>query len=316
MRDGMVSPCRFFNPGPHPCVAIPATRFHAARRCARQPNGAAFAHLDGVLAALANLLIREFLEPPCLACGARLDRPLDGPVCAGCWRAVPMLTPPLCERCGDALAGWRVPAATCPRCRRQPPALDLTRSAGRYEGPLREIVQAFKYQHCRVLARPLAEMMRAAGPDVLRGAHAVVPVPLHARRRLARGFNQSADLARLLGVPVWPVLRRAGSGPPQAGLPAGRRHANVRHAYRTRPVVWIVEARVRPRVVSARALLDGRVVVLIDDVVTTGATLDACARALRAAGAREVRALTVARAVARRPARWPPPRRSSSARRR
>jgi ComF family protein len=189
----------------------------------------------------------------------------------------------------------------------------LARSAGRYEGSLRQVIHAFKYEGRRVLAQPLADLMKAAGEPVLAGADAVVPVPLHPWRALQRGFNQADDLARALGLPVWRVLARTRHGPPQAGLPASRRHANVRRAYAIRtPMlvppfgVWLDG--------PAKRLLKNRVVVLVDDVMTTGATLDACGRLLIAAGVRSVRALTAARAVVRPPSPRPPQRRQDAAR--
>jgi ComF family protein len=159
------------------------------------------------------------------------------------------------------------------------------RAVGGYEGALRAIVHAFKYDGCRSLARPLAALMRQRGGDVLTGADAVVAVPLHPARQRERGFNQAADLARHLGLPVVDALRRTRRTAVQASLPAARRHANVRDAF------------VGTKRASALA---GRTIVLVDDVSTTGATLEACARVLRIAAVREVRALTVARVVAER----------------
>lgn len=264
----------------------------------------------------ANTLVRILLAPTCAACDRVLDHPLDGPVCTTCWRAVSRLTAPWCVRCGDALASWRAAGPLCARCRRRPPVLALARSAGRYDGALRDIVHAFKYRHLRLLAGPLAALMRDAGGDVLSGADAVVPVPLHPWRALGRGFNQADDLARGLGLPVWRVLRRTRHGPPQAGLPAARRHANVRAAYalrRSLPVPAPGGVRIEPHLVGK---LRNRVVVLVDDVMTTGATLDACGRVLLGAGVRSVRALTAARAVTGPPApRLPRPRPATAPRR-
>ncbi|MEP7307184.1 MAG: phosphoribosyltransferase family protein [Acidobacteriota bacterium] len=141
-----------------------------------------------------------------------------------------------------------------------------------------------KYDGRRSLAVPLGALMRDRGADVLAGAAYAVPVPLHRRRRRTRGFNQAADLARQLQVPVLRALRRSKPTAAQASLPAARRHQNVRDAF--------VATR------RARALR-GAVVVLVDDVCTTGATLEACARVLKEAGAAEVRAITAARVVGR-----------------
>ena len=202
-----------------------------------------------------------------------------------------ILSAPFCRTCGDSLPSWRVISAAleqCPRCRRHSGLVDAARAAGAYEGSLREILHAFKYEGRRVLAGPLAAMMRAAGAEILADADWVVPVPLHPWRRMRRGFNQADDLARRLGVPVLRTLWRVRATAPQTGLRAAARRRNVRHAFRLSP--FLSPAR-------RHRLLEGRIVVLVDDVRTTGATLEACAAALKGAGAREVRALTVARAA-------------------
>jgi ComF family protein len=189
------------------------------------------------------------------------------------------------------LPSWRVldpPRAMCPACRRRPPsAVDVSRSAGEYDGALREIIHAFKYEARRSLASPLGDLLREAGADLLNGASCVVPVPLHPLRRLSRGFNQAADLAAALPIPVVHALQRRRMTAPQTGLTAGARRRNVRGAFRLSPLL-------RRRVVQTT--IAHQIVVLVDDVRTTGATLDACAHVLRDAGAKEVRALTVARA--------------------
>lgn len=253
-----------------------------------------------MLPVAANVIVRVLLAPACASCGDILAEPLAGPVCSRCWREVPKLSPPGCVRCGDSLREFRGDGPLCARCRRQPARLSIARSAGRYDGTLRQIVHAFKYQGRRVLATPLAALLREAGGDLLSGADAVIPVPLHPFRAIQRGFNQSDDLARELGLPVWRVLRRVRHGPPQASLPAARRNANVRAAFRL-AWRWRLAAGIHPAL-----RLRNRVVVLVDDVMTTGATLESCARPLVEAGVRSVRALTVARAAAERPARPPP----------
>lgn len=166
--------------------------------------------------------------------------------------------------------------------------MDASRAAGEYEGALRAIIHAFKYDGRRSLARPLAAMMRAAGAHVLRGADCVVPVPLHPWRRVRRGFNQAVDLARHLESPLVHGLWRSRPTVPQTGLTSGARRRNVRRAF---TLSLLVSRSRRSR------LLEDRVVVLVDDVRTTGATLNECARVLKSAGVREVRALTVARAA-------------------
>ena len=240
----------------------------------------ALAVLDAVLSIV--------LAPSCAACGELLDHPTRGPVCEACWQSVQPLTPPLCECCGDPLSSWRVislPMARCPRCRRARRLVDCARSVGAYDGALRAVVHALKYEGRRSLARPLALLMHSRCAAMFEHADGLVPVPLHSSRRRARGFNQALDLARHLsrnGPPVCQALRRVRATPTQTGLPAAQRHRNMRHAF--------APARRAPP-------LAGAVVVLVDDVSTTGATLEACARVLKEMGAREVRAVTAARVV-------------------
>ena len=236
-----------------------------------------------------DALVAVLLAPSCAVCGASLEHPTTSPVCGRCWAAIVPTSPPLCDSCGDPLQSWRVISAEtgrCARCRRTASALSSRRAIGEYAGTLRQILHALKYGRRRSLARPLAAMLRRHGRDLLHGDVMVVPVPLHRSRRRSRGFNQAAELARHLGVPVCHALRRVRATRPQTDLPAGRRHANVRGAF----------------ALARRTSVRGTCVVLVDDVSTTGATLEACARVLREAGARDVRALTAAR-VATRPQR-------------
>lgn len=235
--------------------------------------------------ALVDALLSVLIAAPCVACDRTLDQPTRGPVCPDCWGAILPLTPPFCDACGDPLPTWRaisLPLARCPRCRRSTRHVDRARAVGRYDGTLRSIIHALKYEGRRSLAVPLARMMREHGADLLTWVDAVVPVPLHPSRQRARGFNQAADLARHLGIPVSPALRRVRATLSQAALPSARRHGNVRGAFAAAG--------------TARALRH-RTVLLVDDVSTTGATLEACARVLKEEGVREVRALTAARVV-------------------
>src|SRR5712664_1355101 len=158
-----------------------------------------------------DALISVVLAPACAACQETLDHPTQGPVCRRCWEAILPLTPPLCDRCGDPLPTWRalsLPLARCPRCRRGRRLVDRARAIGAYDGALRAVVHALKYEGRRSLARPLGALMRHRGADMLDGAACVVPVPLHPSRRRERGFNQAVDLAGHLEVPVVTALRR------------------------------------------------------------------------------------------------------------
>jgi ComF family protein len=244
---------------------------------------------DG-LRAVCDALLSVTLAARCVACARTLESPLDSPACDDCWASIQRVAPPLCLQCGDPLPSWRVASialAQCARCRRRPPMVDRGRSAGEYEGPLRHIIHAFKYDRHRTLAVPLGRMMVEAGSTLLQDADCVVPVPLHPWRQCRRGFNQAADLAGRLGPPVLRALWRQRWTSPQTGLVAAARRRNLHDAFRISPLL-------------TRRHIEGnlydRTIVLVDDVKTTGATLDACARVLKSAGAREVRALTAARA--------------------
>jgi ComF family protein len=216
-----------------------------------------------------NALLSALIAPPCAICKRVLDEPLDGAVCGDCWKAV---------------APQDIPAFSISRSVPQGYALGL------YEGTLREIIHALKYDRRRSVAPRLAGLMAAHGCGVLDGADLVIPVPLHRGRQRERGFNQADDLACGLGLPVLRALRRVKHTEPQVNLVAAARHSNVRGAFAIRRGAG------RPGFPFSAAT-GAKVVVLVDDVTTTGATLDACARVLKAAGVHEVRALTAARVV-------------------
>jgi len=212
-----------------------------------------------------NALLSSLFEPPCAACAQVLRHPLEGAVCEHCWASLRSRAPLFEQGPGRHAVDW-----VC--------AID------HYEGRIRDIIHALKYEGRRSIAKPLGGLMRERGQVLLHGADAVVPVPLHPRREHERGFNQADDLARQLGLPVAPLLRRVKFTTSQIELPADARHQNVRDAFS----------------LDRLPVPDSRlptVVVLVDDVATTGATLEACAKVLKRSGVREVRALTAARVV-------------------
>lgn len=228
----------------------------------------------------------------CPVCEATLGDGRRDPLCGACWGTITRLGPPWCDVCGKAPLAItprvelpRHVAQTCATCATSPPGYDYARSAALYEGGLRDALHAFKFGGRRALAGPLGDLVveQCVGslPD---GIDALVPVPLARERERERGFNQAALLARRIGrqleVPTRPGwLARTRTTRPQSELSAAERRANVRGAFR------------------ACERVAGRHVLLVDDILTTGATLDACAVALSAAGARRVGVLTVARVV-------------------
>jgi predicted amidophosphoribosyltransferase len=231
---------------------------------------------------IANAILAATVASPCATCGRVLDAPLDGAVCDECWRSI-------VTHNGTFSLG----------------AVSYGRSIGAYEGALREILHAFKYDGRRSLGVRLARMMAECGADILEGADLTVPVPLHRRRKRERGFNQAEDLAKHLGLPTLQLLRRVRHTRSQIDLPSDARRQNVSGAfsvaalYTGERIAWartVLSADRWPSALIRQPLRD-RVIVLVDDITTTGATLDACASVLRRAGAREVRALTAARVV-------------------
>lgn len=224
-------------------------------------------------------VVGRLLPSVCLICGGRGRPGLD--CCGGCEADLAVVRDQ-CLRCGLAM-----PASTraCGRCARRPPAFDRTWPGFAYDGPIERLVHRFKFHRDLASGRLLASL--TARRLVACGAHrpqVLVPVPLHWRRQLWRGFNQSRmladDLSRQLGrIPVAPLLRRSRATPAQSGLPAAARGANVRRAFSAH----LSDCRLRH-------------VALVDDVMTTGTTLDACARALCKAGVERVDVWVVARA--------------------
>ena len=236
---------------------------------------------------IGDALIAALLASDCAVCSGLLAEPLCGCVCAACWRSILPITPPICDRCGDPIP--RLDARCSGPVARQTQAVTRARATGHYEGTLREIIHALKYSGRHSLARPLAERMRQGASELLGDVDCVVPVPLHWRREYQRGFNQAREIARHLGLPVMDVLARRRATRAQVELAADRRRANVAGAFSLRQD-WFRRCAVR-----------NKTVLLIDDVSTTGATLDSCATVLRGAGASDVYALTAARVVTRRP---------------
>lgn len=226
----------------------------------------------------------DLMWPPCcIGCGAAVIEP--DRFCAACWQALPLISPPVCQRYGVPLPFDLGPEPLSPLAVSDPPVFERARAAFRYEGLARELVHHFKYGDRTELARPMGRLMAQAGKALLGDASLIVPVPLHPFRFLGRRFNQAALLAKEIGrVAEKPVgfetLARIKATRPQVGLTRSERADNLARAF------------VIPD--HERHLVAGAHILLIDDVMTSAATGNACARALLKAGASAVDLLVFA----------------------
>ncbi len=245
----------------------------------------------GMVREAAGGLVALCFPDECRVCARALEEPSRVPVCGTCLGSFRVITAPYCGICGRPMvAGAHVGEAgpVCALCRRGVYSFDLARSYAAYDDALLRTITLLKYEAIRPLARRLGERLaEVARADPAVGVpDVVVPVPLHPDRQRERGFNQAELLARgvasRLGLPMEAeALERRKPRPPKLKLSRHERWHAARGAYAA---------------VTGRQF-DNRRVLLVDDVFTTGATLDACARALHEAGAAHVTALTVARVV-------------------
>lgn len=241
--------------------------------------------MPAVLKGVAELAARVLFPPVCAGCGSIVSEP--GTLCPACWASVRFLERPWCAVLGVPFAhdlGDNVVSADAIA---NPPDFERARSAVIHDGVARRMAQGLKYNDRADLAPTMARWMLRAGAELIGDADAIVAVPLHRRRFLARRFNQSAELARALsrlcGVPfLTGAVERRRPTPRQVGLTRKERDANMRGAFAA-PA-------------AAEMALRGRRILVIDDVFTTGATVSAVARALKRRGAKAVDVLTFARA--------------------
>jgi ComF family protein len=249
----------------------------ARGRCAR---------LTSVVRAGLDLVGRVALPQLCAAC----REPVEGVgLCSKCWSRLSFIAPPYCARLGIPFAFEASPGLLSIEAIADPPAYGRARAAVRYDEVAKTLVHALKYGDRLDLAPMMGHWMANAGRPLLDEADGLVPVPLHWRRQWARRFNQSALLAEVIAKPDGPrvvhgALRRVKATPQQVGLDKAARAQNVQGAFG-------VPA-------ERKAEITGRRLVLVDDVLTSGATIDACARTLLRAGARSVDVLVFARVVA------------------
>ena len=256
------------------------------------PSRTISGHLRGVLGACrgawrqaARLALDVALPTLCVAC----REPVDGEgVCASCWAKLSFIAKPYCPRLGIPFVYDPGPELLSMEAIANPPAYARARAAVRYDDVARTLVHALKYQDRTDLAPAMGRWMARAGRELIEEADALVPVPLHWRRGWSRRYNQSGALARVIarqsGVKVASeALRRVRPTQQQIGLSRSQRASNVQGAFK------VADHR--------RSEIAGRRVLLVDDVLTTGATVDACARALLRAKAASVDVLVFARVV-------------------
>lgn len=229
-------------------------------------------------ARLISLLLNAVFPSTCPVCAKKSDSFAINPFCKNCWSSIERYSGPRCKICALPLASAF--AETCSACLKTPRHFSQALGFGLYDGALAQAINQFKFHGKRRLHAPLAGLLSAVE---LPHADCIVPVPLHITGLRARGYNQSLLLGRSLsrssGMPLFvDALRKTRGTAPQVGLSAKERRANLRGAF------------------SADSTVAGRRILLVDDVMTTGATVNECAKVLRKAGAREVAVAVLARA--------------------
>ena len=225
------------------------------------------------------------LPPSCFSCGGEVSA--HNEMCGSCWRSLNFITAPLCELCGFLFAhGLSAGSSLCGGCMRHTPNFDLARSVLSYNDASRRLVLGLKYGDRSEGMRTYAKWLAGTAGSAVNGADAVVPVPLHPLRLFRRRYNQAGLIARALARELGcrfdtGSLYRKKSTPSQAGLSRSKRFKNVRAAFAVRK--------------GSKDAISGSHLVLVDDVMTTGATVETCARVLKRAGAARVSVLTLTR---------------------
>ncbi len=256
------------------------------------PRGSLHQRVRGVLTAcqealstVAQIALDIALPAMCVSCREPVA---DEGVCAACWAKMSFIAPPFCTRLGIPFVYDPGPGLLSMEAIANPPAYQRARAAVRYDDVARSMVHALKYQDRTDLAPAMGRWMARAGHELLNESDMLIPVPLHWRRAWSRRYNQSGALARAIEkqtkVPVvGDALQRVRPTAQQIGLSKSERALNVQGAFKVHP--------------EKKASVQGRRIVLIDDVLTSGATVDACARALLRAKAASVDVLVFSRVV-------------------
>jgi ComF family protein len=238
------------------------------------------------LSVAARMSLDMVLPPRCFACGESIT--VQGHLCASCWSGLNFITNPQCSTCGLPFEFESIGEGECGACLSRPPAYDHARSALYYDDGCRSLILGLKHGDRTALAQTFAQWMARVAVDLVEDDTIVIPVPLHRWRLLSRRYNQSAlmavQLAKLLKRPhTLEGVYRKKPTPSQGGLSASERRANVKTAFALRA--------------NALPVLVGRSILLVDDVFTTGATVEACAKTLKSAHVRNVKVVTAARVV-------------------
>lgn len=229
----------------------------------------------------------DFLLPPlCFGCAGEVE--VQGGLCPPCWAGLNFITRPYCVSCGFPFSHDMPEGVLCASCHQQKPRFEAARSAFAYNHDSRPIVLSFKHGGRTEGLSTMAKWLAQASAEFIKEVDVIIPVPLHGLRLLSRKFNQSALLADALsglsGVPANPfILKRVKNTKTQGGLTRAQREKNVRAAFAVDE--------------KAKINLKGKTALLIDDVFTTGATVDNCTLALQKAGAKTIYVLTLARVV-------------------
>lgn len=233
-----------------------------------------------------STLLNLIFPPQCLSCDSIV--PTHGTLCAECWGGIHFITSPMCARCGLPFDYDIGDGALCGECLRAPSSYSRARAAMRYDDHSRPLVTRFKYADQTLLAPIYGKWLLSAGRELISATDVIIPVPLYYWRFVGRRYNQSALLAQAIArhcaLPVIPDgLLRKRATLPQAGLTRAQRADNVKGAFAANP--------------KRAGQWRGKSILLVDDVMTTGATIEQCSKALLKGGAASVNVLTLARTV-------------------
>jgi ComF family protein len=224
--------------------------------------------------------------PQCLACDVIVA--IKGNLCHQCWDNMDFISSPQCNTCGMPFELDVGDSMLCGKCISDSPRYNKSRSVLQYGDNSSHLITSFKYSDKTHACKHFAQWMVRIGQEFINDADMIAPVPLHRKRLFMRRYNQSALLAKSIskqcGVPAYTsLLIRTKNTPPQAGLSSKQRAINVRNAFKINPYY--------------ENKIIGKNIILVDDVITTGSTINACVRALKKAGAGEVNVLTLAMTV-------------------